>query len=424
MSENTGNNAPKTTERTLLEGVLHYLTILLRYRVFIVVVTLLAAIGVVAFSIVSLRLPPEDSPLPNRYRASAILLIGEDPTGGGMETILESLGMSVPRTGTSPGRLAMQVLTSRSFIDDIIEAHNMLEYYNMEGANRSRRRNVVLANSSFNHNANTGTLTISYEDIRPEYAQEVANGIVEQLERYFRERGGLTRGRTLEALEETLTEVEQEVADIEAQIRQFQQQYGVLSVEELANSQSGMLRNLEAELVQLERSIRTYTERTRIENDPELIRMRSERNTVAELIEQIEQGYAGGSRTMPARSELPDLSLRLGRLRTDLALQQRIRTSLQEQYEIARLSAETNLGFTVLEWAEVPDEKVGPFRGQISMRVTLGAFGAAIALALAHYGLTVLLADPKLMAIVRKNLNSADAGDGARKAKSGASPRR
>ncbi len=399
------SEAPQSAERTLIEGALHYLAILLRYWLFIFIVTAAAAGGVVAYSIYTLRLPPEESPLPNRYEAYATLLVGED-SGDGAQSVLESLGMGAPQTaGTTTGRLAMEVLQSRSFIDSIIEQNNMLDHYNMHNANRTRRRQVVLANARFNLDGRTGRLSISYQDILPEYAAEVANSIVDELDRYFRERGGARRGTTLESLERTLAEVDREIAGIEAEIRRFQREYGVLSVEELASSQSAMVRSLETELVQLERSIRTYTERTRIEDDPELMRMRAERDTVADLIEQIEAGYAGGDRSMPARSELPELSLRLGRLQTDLALQQRIRNSLHQEYQVARLAAESGPGFTVLERAEVPDEKIGPSRADLSMRVTLGAFGASIALAFAHYGLTVLRRDPKLMGIVKAGVS-------------------
>ncbi len=396
---------PERQERTLVEGILYYLGILLRYRVLIISVTVLAAVASVTFSIISLWLPPERSPLPNRYQAQATLLLGEDITQGGTEAILlESLGMSTPGRGAAaPGRLALQVLYSRSFLDNIIERNNMVEYYQMHEANRTRRRQVVTANAGFNYNAPTGILAITYEAISPEYTRDVVDSIVAELGEWFRERGGLTRGRTLESLEETLAEVEREVASIESEIRAFQQQYGVLTVEEIAGAQAAIIRELEAELVALERSIRTYAQRTRIENDPELIRLRSERDTVVALIAQIEGGYSGGDRSMPARSELPELALRLRRLQADLAIQQRIRTSLQEQYEIARLSAENRPAFTILEAAEIPDEKIGPSRGQLCIIATFGGFAAAVALAFAHYTIKTIAANPKLMSMVKRS---------------------
>ncbi len=395
---------PERQERTTLEGVVYYLGILLRYRVLIISLTVLAAIASVSYSIVSLRLPPERSPLPNRYQAQATLLMGEDVTQGGMDAILESLGMTVPgRGGATPGRLALQVLNSRSFLDNVIERADMVEHYGMHETSQTRRRQRVLGRAGFNYSAATGVLAISYVDIDPEYARHVVDSIVAELSDWYRVRGGLTRGRTLESLQEALAEVEREVTVLENQIRAFQQRYGVLTVEELAGAQAAIIRDLEAELVGLERSIRTYSERTRIENDPELIRLRSERDTVLALIAQIESGYSGGDRMMPARSELPELALRLRRLQADLAIQQRIRTSLQEQYEIARLSAANRPAFTVLEPAETPEEKIGPSRGDLCIRATLGGFAAGVALAFAHYSLKTMAANPKLMSIVKRS---------------------
>ncbi|TVR32026.1 MAG: hypothetical protein EA404_08605 [Spirochaetaceae bacterium] len=391
-------------ERTLLEGVLHYLAILVRYRWLIIGMTVAGAVGAVVFSLITLRLPPEQSPLPNRYRAQATLLLGEDPTEGGVGAILESMGMSVPGAGgTASGRLMLQVLNSRSFLDNVIERAGMIEYYGMHGATRTQQRGLVQANSGVSYNDRTGVLAISYEAIHPQYAYQVVNAMVAELDSWFRERGVLTRGRTLVALQETLAEVEREMSEIEDEIRLFQQRYGVLSVEELATSQSTMLRGLETELVQLERAIRTQRERTRIENDPELIRLRTERDIAAQLMREIEAGYAGADRSMPPRAELPQLAQQLGRLQTNLEIQRRIATSLQQQYEVARLSAETSAAFTVLEHAEVPEAKVGPFRGQLSMMITMAAFGAGIALAFLHYGWKSLRANPRLMGIIAQS---------------------
>ena len=65
----------ESSERTLLESAIYYLSVLLKYKRLIIWVTGLAAIGVVAFSIVTIILPPEKSPLPNIYRAQSVLLL-------------------------------------------------------------------------------------------------------------------------------------------------------------------------------------------------------------------------------------------------------------------------------------------------------------------------------------------------------------
>ncbi|MDR2409577.1 MAG: hypothetical protein LBE13_15910, partial [Bacteroidales bacterium] len=68
--------------------------VLWRRRVTIIVLTLVAAAGVVAFSVVSLVLPPETSPLPNEYTPKALMLINDSSSsGGGMASMLASSGL-------------------------------------------------------------------------------------------------------------------------------------------------------------------------------------------------------------------------------------------------------------------------------------------------------------------------------------------
>lgn len=409
---NTLNNgeespeSPRHSEMTLTEGILYLLAVLVRYRWFILIVTAISAGGVLIFSIYSLMLPPDRSPLPNRFEAGATLIFQQEDSQSGLNAILQNVGMTAPNAATStPATLALQILDSNSFLDTIIERNEMVDYYSLSESNRTRRRAFVKANAGVSFSSATGILTVTYQDTSPEYAKTVVDSMVEELEQWFLERSGRSRVRTLELLQSTLIEVEREVQRLEEQILAFQERHGSLTVEEMATAQSNVLRDLETELIGLERAVQSVSETTRLTNDPELLRLRSERDTVINLIEQIEAGYAGGDRRLPRRTEFPELALQLGRLQADMEIQQRIRTTIQEQYEIARLSVESRTGFTVLEPAETPDTKIGPFRAQISIIVTSTAFALSIALSLAHFWLSSIYASPELarmMAVVKE----------------------
>ena len=52
--------------------------VLWRYKMMIIIVTLIAMIGVVIYSVISLKLPAEKSFLPNKYTAQAQMLINND----------------------------------------------------------------------------------------------------------------------------------------------------------------------------------------------------------------------------------------------------------------------------------------------------------------------------------------------------------
>ena len=413
QTDSSGTNMQSTSrlqgesgERTLVEGLLYYLSIILRYKWIVIVLTMASAVGVVVFSIISLRLPPDESPLPNYYEAYATLLVSEGGSTGSTQAMLSALGVDVPVGGgtVNYGQVAQQVVQTRSFLDRIVEEHDIIEKYDIVEEVRSSSREVVLGNMSVQYDPRTSMLTVGYQDIDPGFARDMANSIVEHLQEWFRSRGGLTRQQELQSLEQRQMEVEEEIARLESEIQAFQRQHGFLNVQEIAERQSAMIADLQAQLVDLEVRIRNQETFSRIEDDPALDRLRAERDNVIRLINQIEAGNPPGGRTMPSRSQLPQLELELRRLQTDLEIQQRIYQTVTEQYEVARLTAETDPAFTVLEMAEVPDRKAGPSRGQLSMTVTIIGFAGSIFLAYLIHFMRSIWADPAKRSLITESM--------------------
>ena len=247
------------------------------------------------------------------------------------------------------------------------------------------------------------SLEVSYQHVNPEYAARVANVMVESLQEWFRSRGGLTRQHELESLGETIVEVEERIAALQARIRSFQQEHGVLEVQEIAETQADLLADLQSQLVETEVQIRNQASLSRMADDPALARLRNQRDNLVAMIGRIENGYTGGDRRMPARDELPQLALELQRLRADLSIQQRIYQTISEQYEVARLTAEREPAFALLEAAEVPDEKAGPSRLQLVLLITVGAFVGAIFVSYGIHGTRGIYNDPRKRTILTGN---------------------
>lgn len=378
------------SERTLLEGIIYYITILFNYKWMIIGTTAIAAILVVAFSIFTLVLPPEKSPLPNQYEAKATLIVQEAATSG-IDSVVESLGLAL--SGSSQGtygsldygQLALMVLNSRIIIDPLVEEFDIINKYEITENVRSTSRNAILGPAEFNYSRSTGVLTISYESIDPIYSRDMVNRMVELLNEWFLTRGGTTKQKQKELLEQKLAEVSTEIEELEKRIQNFQRTYGVLTVEELAVAQSQVLADLRAQLVLKEMEIKNYTEFSRIE-DPELLRLQSERDNLRDLVRQNEARFGG--------LDLPSLSLEFERLRQALDIQTRIYESLSEQYEIAKLTLESEPVFHILELAEAPDEKTSPSRSTICMVVTVGAFIFTVILSLILHSIGQLRNDP------------------------------
>ena len=397
------NESTFPEERTLLEGILHYLSIILKYKKMVVIVTGSAMIGVVIFSVISLLLPPEKSPLPNKYRSYAVIMFQGESGGGaaGMSSMLSTFGIESTGGSASPSQLALEVLRSRPFVDDVAKEFNVVEKFEIDDKIRTNSRKMIIDNSAYAYNQDSGALTIAYTSIYPQFAADLVNYEVELLEKWFQKEGVSTRANQLSLMEEKLEELRSGIGQIEEEIESFQIEHGALDITQLAESQAAILLDLRTTLNQIELEISQYTEYSTIE-DPALVRLKTQRSNIINQIRRVEQGYiSSDGKKIPSTDELPQLSLEFAHMRTELELQMQLYQTLSERYEVTKLTAAEESVFSVLEYAEVPEEKTEPSRGQLCMIVSVGAFFGSLVLALMLNMLSGIIADPKKVKILK-----------------------
>ena len=387
MEKDQIEQSEKSKERTLLEGILYYLSFLIKHSKTVIIGTSFTAIGIVIFSIITIKLPPEISPMPNHYVSSAVLIAGERSVND-MTTMLESIGITIPRSEMNYGELGIRVLQSRPFLDTIIKENGIIAKYEITEKVKTNSRKMLLKKSTFSYEPRTGSLQISYEDTDPRFARDVVNSMVDNLQKWFQQWEGTSSGQNLKALEVKLEEVSQEIRRLEEEIKRFQTTYSVYSVEQLAEAQDEMINDLQGQLIETEVAIRNYTGFSTIQ-DQELIQLQSQRDSLQELIQQVEKGHGTGVRPMPSREELSSLAVEFSHLQMNHQIQMRIFQNLKEQYEVQKLTATSETSpFSILEPAEIPDEKSRPSRGEISVIVTVFGFfislGGALFFDLVH----------------------------------------
>ena len=147
---------PAEVERSGIDNILFYIGILLRYKWIIVGFTFLAGVAVVVYAYISLTLPPEESPMPNYYQASAHLIMNT-PEGNTSELILSSLGID-PRNATPAtlGETAQMILQSRSTIDQLVDRLEIYQNYPVPPANKEKAREIVRASSGISFDRQIG----------------------------------------------------------------------------------------------------------------------------------------------------------------------------------------------------------------------------------------------------------------------------
>jgi uncharacterized protein involved in exopolysaccharide biosynthesis len=311
--------------------------VLWRRKKMIITIVVIAMIGVVVFSIISLLLPPEKSFLPNEYTPQADMLINDQSSsGGGLSSMLNSSGLGglaslaglTLSSGQTYSQLATYLVGTNTLLDMVVDEYDLIARYKIKKSPRAESRKILKKLLTAEFDDASGVFSISFTDIDPVFAQSVVNFTTAYLEKRFDELGLDKNKIEKENLEINIANTFQEIQNLE---------------------QAGH---------QLEQSV--------------------------------SRGLGGG---------LPSISLEVNRIQLELDAQKQVYTQLKVQYELLKIemSSETPI-FQVLELAEVPDQKSGPSRGLICIIVTFAAVFFAVFLAFVLNAVENIKKDPEAMA--------------------------
>jgi len=314
--------------------------ILWRHKVLIIVITFIAAVGVVLYSIISLVLPPEESYYPNVYTPKALMLIENRSSGGNLSSMLGNMGSLASLAGVSMpvsssfSELALFLIGTNSLLDSVVDHFNFIERYkiNIKKSPKTSSRKRLKAALKASYDSKSSVLSISFTDIDPVFAKDVVDYCTAFLEKRFNELG----------LDKNLIEKE----NLEFNIGNTFQE--IIQLEEES-------RNLELSVV----SASPY-------------------------------------------GRLPAITMDINRISMELTAKRQVYTQLKVQYELLKVTiASEKPVFQILEMAEVPDQKSGPGRGKICIIVTLAAGFFSVFLAFVLNAISNIMKDPKAMAKLR-----------------------
>ncbi len=332
----TARNTPSTQEDDEI-SLIDLFSVMLRYKALIIGITAAAMVAVLAFSIISLVLPPETSPMPNQYTPQALMLINDtSSSGGSLSSMLDSSGLgslaSLAGLSVSGGQtysaLAVFLTTTNTFLDTIVDEFGLIEKWEIEKSVRANSRKQLSKLLTAEFDEETGVLTVSFTDKDPVFAQQVVDFAVDYLEARFTALGLDKTQREKENIEINIQNAYDTIVDLQTQT---------------AN---------------------------------------------------LEQSVAGRN---PA--SVPSIMLEMSRLQLELKAQEQIYEQLKVQYELAKIqiASETPV-FQILERPEVPDLKSKPSRGMLCIIVTFAAGFLSVFLAFLLNAIDNVKKDPEAMA--------------------------
>jgi len=320
-------------------SLLDLFAVLWHRRWMIIIITMVAAIGVAIYAIISLKLPPEKSPLPNLYTPKALMLIDNKSSSGGLSSMISASGMGglaslagVNVSGSaSNSQLATFLVGTNSLLDSVVDKFGLIEKYKIKKSPRAASRKLLKNLLKADFDTKSGVFTVSFTDIDPAFARDVVNYCTDHLEKRFDELG----------IDKNKIEKENLEKNIANTLREIQL--------------------LEEESRELERSV----------------------------------SYAAG--------RLPAITMDINRIAMELTAQRQVYTQLKVQYELLKVTmASERPVFQILEMAEIPDQKSKPSRGMLCIIVVFAAAFFAVFLAFVLNAVSNIKNDPEAMAKLRR----------------------
>ena len=313
-------------------------------KAMIITITLIAAIGVVLYAVISIRLPPEESYLPNEYTPTALMLINNaNSSGGGMASMLGAsglgslAGLAGVSTGSTFSELAIYLVGTNTMLDMVVDEFDLIHRYKIDTPKkkaespRADSRKALKKKLTASYDEKSGVFSIAFTDIDPAFAQGVVNYCVAYLGTRFDELGIDKNKLQKENLERNIENSYQTIVSLEEDTRNLE-----LSVQR------------------------------------------------------------GGGFTIPS------ISMALQKIAMELSAQRQVYSQLKVQYELLKVTMDSESPvFQILELAEVPDQKSGPSRGMICIIVTFGAAFLSVFLAFIMNAIANIRKEPEAMAKLR-----------------------
>jgi tyrosine-protein kinase Etk/Wzc len=281
-----------------------------------------------------------------------------------------------------PSMIYVGILESRSVADELIQEFNLQSVYKTKKLSATEKS---LAGHTKFIPGKDSLIGISVDDTDPRRAADIANAYLKALSKQ-NDRLVLTEaGQRRAFFEQELEKEKNQLADAEVELARTQLQTGLISPNGQAQVQINTIAQTRAAISSREIEL-TAMNQGATEQNPEVIRLRSEIAELKEQLARLENSSAKGSPgdVMVPTSKVPELSLEYVRRDRDVKYHEALYELLLRQYESAKLDESHSAPLVqIVDAAVVPDSKSWPPH---TLLVLLGAFiGGVFGIALVTF---------------------------------------
>lgn len=317
--------------------VLHYGAVVWRYRWLIVV---LCAAAVFTTLVITLQMPKV-------YEARTTLLIPREG-GGGLLSGLAASGLLPQFPGISPSLapnrdVLLGVLKSWTLAQAVVERFKLQERYESKFLEDSI---TTLQEAMTVTVASEGVISVKVEDTDPVVAANIANFVVEHLDRLMAQFGSGDASRQKMFITEQLARSKVDLEKAENALRRFQERNKAIVLSEQTRGAIEAAARLKAEMMASEVQLQVMRSFA-TDSNPEVISIKRRLDEMKRQLAQMQYGdnvdrtaSRSGSRvdiSVPF-ARVPELGLELTRRSRDVKVQETLVTLLSQQFEQARIA--------------------------------------------------------------------------------------
>ena len=286
--------------------------------------------------------------MPPQQEGSSAALLSQLGALTAFSSVGSNLGLK------NPADLYVSILQTNLVEDNMVDRFHLMDAYKIP--DRDGAAGMLRKRSKFNAGKD-GLMQIIVEDKDPKRAAALVNGYADEL---FQQNNRLAIGSASQRrlfFEQQLARETDHLADAEVAMKQTQQATGVLQLSGQAQNIIGQEANIQANItsheVQLGALLSSSTEQ-----NPEVIRLRTELTGLREQLQQLQKGTGGA---MLSQHEFPAAGLEYIRKERDVQYHQTLYDLLARQLEAARIDeAKASPTVQMVDPPEVPKGRSWP----------------------------------------------------------------
>ena len=349
-------------------------------------ITIVSSVAIVITMFATTKLPESINFLPNEYTAQSLIKLNENASTNGASSLINSsgLGSMAGLLGVGNGKntnvaWAIRLSKSRNVLDEIGYEFNLKNLYFENSKNPTLDiRNFLKEKLIVQQDDKTGGLIIKFTDKNKKLSADIVNKLVTILEMAFLNIDLENNQNNIEIMFKKIQSKEIFIEKLVEDLTNFQEKHNILEPNVMSAELTKQIMELRSS-VNVKESELHFLQENFSPNSPKVLNKQLELEGAKNLLFNLENGI--GSADVPSLKEMPFILVEYEKKRAYIEAQRKIYASLLQQYELMRLKQSgTTAIFQVIEKAEIPLVKSGPYRGKICIFVFLIAFVFSILL--------------------------------------------